>query len=157
MVTAGEFCKRDVAIASSGDRVCVLARSMRALGVGSVVIVDERAEGCVPTGIVTDRDIVVDLIATRPGEVEKATAKEMIHGRLVVAREEEGLEEVVARMRLEGVRRIPVIDCQGKLLGIIALDDLVQHFAQELGGLASLALRQQHASSEHLAELAVVR
>jgi CBS domain-containing protein len=143
MLSAGEFCNRDVVFATPEERIVDVARRMRDYHVGTVVIVEERAEGRAPLGILTDRDLVVDLLAVDPGRVEQATVRELMRGRLVVAREEEALEDALQRMRSEGIRRLPVIDQAGILQGIIAFDDLVQYLVEELAKLVALLQREQ--------------
>lgn len=111
------------------------ARVMREKHVGSVVIVgtDER-----PVGIVTDRDIVVEVVAQAPAEVSKVELRDLCTNDLLVAIEDEDLETVLARMRRHGVRRMPVVDRAGKLRGLFSLDDALGAIAEELGSVASL-------------------
>lgn len=144
MVTAGEFCNRDVVIARADESVVEIARRMRDHHVGSVVVVEERTDGRVPIGILTDRDIVVGLVAVEPSYVERAVVQDLLGRKLSAAREEENLWEVVARMRSQGVRRLPVVDRAGVLQGIIAFDDLVAYVAEEISGLSVLLQHEQH-------------
>jgi CBS domain-containing protein len=143
MLNAGEFCNRQVHIGYANERVCELARRMRDGHVGSIVIVEDRATGRVPVGILTDRDIVVGLVATIPERIESVLVEDLLVQRLVVARDEESLYDLMARMRGEGVRRLPIIDREGVLQGIIAFDDLVEYVADEMGKLASLLERER--------------
>ena len=62
---------------------------------------------------------------------------------LVTARENEGIFETVQRMRMNGVRRMPVIDGHGALVGVVSVDDLIQLLAEEMGALAKLISRGQ--------------
>jgi CBS domain-containing protein len=143
MLTAGEFCNRQVEIGYANEPVHELARRMRDGHVGTIIIVEERSEGRVPMGIVTDRDIVVGVVAVVPERVQTVLVQDLQTGPLVVAREDESLYEVVSRMRAQGVRRLPIVDASGVLQGIIAFDDLIEHVADEMGKLASLIERGQ--------------
>ena len=58
--------------------------------------------------------------------------------RIALARESEGIGRAIALMRAEGVRRLPVVDADGRLVGILAADDLIDLFAEELSGLAAM-------------------
>jgi CBS domain-containing protein len=59
--------------------------------------------------------------------------------RIALLRETEGLGRAIALMRAEGVRRLPVVDADGKLVGVLAADDLIELFADELSGLAMIS------------------
>ncbi len=143
MLTAGEFCDRDVVIALRHERVTEVARRMRDHHVGSVIVVDERADGRVPVGVLTDRDIVVGLVAVDPSYLDRAQVADLLSGKLVSAREHEDPVDVMARMRGHGVRRLPVVDANGLLQGLITFDDLVDYIAEELSRMAAI-LRRQH-------------
>jgi CBS domain-containing protein len=58
-------------------------------------------------------------------------------------RESDGLGRAIALMRSEGVRRLPVVDADGELVGILAADDLLELFAEELSGLAAMLAKGQ--------------
>jgi predicted transcriptional regulator len=143
MLSAGDFCNRQVKIGYSDEPVSELARRMRDHHVGTIIIVEDRPEGRVPIGIITDRDIVVGLVAVVPERIQGVLVQDLLVSGLVVAREEESLYDVMSRMRAEGVRRVPIIDHAGVLQGIIAFDDLLEYVADEMGKLASLVERGQ--------------
>lgn len=142
MLTAGEFCNRDVVIAERAEPVTEIARRMRDHHVGSVVVVEERREGRVPVGILTDRDIVVSLVAIDPARVAVACVDELLVGPLVSAQTDDDLYDVLMRMRGYGIRRLPVVDAAGVLQGLIAFDDLVEHVAEQLSKLVALLSRE---------------
>ncbi len=148
MLTAGEFCNREVVFATAHERVTEVAKRMRDHHVGSVVVVEERAEGRVPIGVLTDRDIVVGLIALEPAYLERALVNDICSPQVTVAHEGEDLYAVMTRMRLHGLRRLPVVNRQNVLQGLIAFDDLLDHVAEELNKLAAILERQQNMESE---------
>lgn len=143
MMTAGEFCNRVVVFIEADEPVTEAAARMRAHHVGTVIIVEERGARRYPIGVITDRDLVLGFLA--PGAPSPATvkARELARGKLVFAREAEPLSDVVRRMRAFGVRRIPVVDRDDVLQGIIAFDDVLAFVAEELGKLAELLTREQ--------------
>jgi CBS domain-containing protein len=142
MLTAGEFCNRHVVIANQDERVAEIARRMRDHHVGSVVIVEETGHGRVPLGMLTDRDIVVGLVAIEPSYLERALVRDLLTGKLITVRDDADLYEVVVRMRSHGIRRTPVVDAAGVLQGIIGFDDLLEHIAEQLHKLVSLLVRE---------------
>jgi CBS-domain-containing membrane protein len=138
----GEVCTRVVVTATSDMSVAEAAALMRTHHVGNVIVIKETAGKVTPIGIVTDRDIVVEVVAAKvdPGAL---TAGEMMGQALVTARETEGLYEVLERMRREGIRRMPVIDENGALIGIVTLDDLLEIVAEEMNEMAKVISRER--------------
>jgi len=140
----GEICSRQVVFARRGESVRDAARLMREHHVGALVIVDERDGLRVPVGIITDRDIVVAVVA-KGLDADELRVEELMIGELTTAGEAEGVSECIARMRARGVRRMPVVDARGALVGILAADDLLDLLAEELSGLArTIANEQRH-------------
>lgn len=148
MLTAGEFCSREVVVAGYHDKVLEVARLMRDHHVGSVVVVEPRDGAKIPVGILTDRDIVVGLLAVEPSYLDRATVRDVVSQQLVLVREDEDLDNVMLRMRVHGVRRLPVVNRTGSLEGIIAFDDIIDHVAEELSRMASVLARGQHRERE---------
>lgn len=107
------------------------AQLLRDENVGCVVVAEEDR----PLGIVTDRDLVVRVIAAGR-DPQKTPLGEAMSGEPVFLKGERGIDQVVAIMRQERVRRVPVVDAQGRLEGIVALDDLLPLLADQLGDLA---------------------
>ncbi|MGH8700527.1 MAG: CBS domain-containing protein [Burkholderiales bacterium] len=133
-MNVGEICNRIVVFAHRGTSLTDAAKLMREHHVGSLVVVDESAQGCVPVGILTDRDIVVAAVA---GEVDPRTVTvgEMMQGDLVTAREEDSVFDALRLMRRRGIRRLPVVRIEGTLAGIVSVDDLLGIAAEQLNDL----------------------
>lgn len=138
----GEICSRDVVFCHRDTPVRAVAELMRELHVGAVVVVDEADGKRTPAGIVTDRDIVVEVVA--PGlNPEAPTAGDVMGTDLITARESDGLADTLERMRAHGVRRLPVIDAGGALVGILSADDVIDLLAEEMNALARMIGREQ--------------
>jgi CBS domain-containing protein len=131
-VNAGEICNREVVIVTRGTGLVEAARLMREHHVGSLVVVLERDGKRVPVGILTDRDIVVAVVA-KALDARTLTVGDAMSAGLYVVREQDGLAEVLRAMREHGVRRMPVVSADGALAGILTVDDLVELVAEELG------------------------
>lgn len=138
----GEICNRDVVIVKSSDTIQEAAKLMRQHHVGDVVVVEERGGVRVPAGIVTDRDLVVEILATEldPGVI---TVGDIMERELVTVKESTGIFEAIQYMRSKAVRRLPIVDESGALLGILSLDDLLELLSEELLGIAKLVKHQQ--------------
>ena len=139
----GDVCVRDVAIGSKDMTVQDAAQLMRRLHVGDVVLAEEGPKGRrVPIGIVTDRDIVVSVVATAL-DPAVYTLGDVVTEKLVTAQEDEGIFEALQRMRIHAVRRMPVVDREGGLVGIISVDDVIHLLSEEMSELAKLISREQ--------------
>lgn len=141
-MTVGKFCNREVVIAEKSSTVTEVAKLMRRHHVGDVVIVDEQGETTKPIGILTDRDIVIELIACDVVP-DSVSAGDVMSYELVTAREEDSLWDTLQKMRARGIRRVPVVNNGGQLEGILSVDDLMELFAEELNLLAKVPFREQ--------------
>jgi len=133
----GEICSREVVCAKRDATVKTAARLMREQHVGSIVVVEEPEDKRIPTGIVTDRDIVVAVVAVGL-DPEVIEIGDIMGTNLVSVKEDWGIAEVVELFQLKGVRRLVVTDSDGYLVGIVAADDVLSLLAEEMSALASM-------------------
>jgi len=133
----GEICSREVVCAKRDATVKTAARLMREQHVGSIVVVEEPEDKRIPTGIVTDRDIVVAVVALGL-DPEVIQIGDIMGTNLVSVKEDWGIAEVVELFQLKGVRRLVVTDSAGYLVGIVAADDVLSLLAEEMSALASM-------------------
>lgn len=144
----GDVCVRDVVVSGQDTTVREAAKLMSQHHVGNLVVVREKAGGrTIPIGIITDRDIVRNVVAEAL-EPATFTLGDLVARDLVTAREDQGVFECMQDMRINGIRRMPVVDRDGGLVGIISLDDLIQLLAEEMGELAKLISREQMREAE---------
>lgn len=141
-MNAGEICNREVVIVNRDQTILDAAKLMREYHVGDVVVVEERKGENVPIGILTDRDIVIKILA-QDLDAGKVQISDAMSFDLLTALEEDEILETVKRMRGRGVRRIPVVNAQGGLEGIIAVDDLVDLLAEQMADLVALISSEQ--------------
>ena len=139
MLDAGELCNRQVVIATPDEPILAVARRMREHRVGCLVVVEGEPGHLRPIGILTDRDIVVYAVADG-GALAERTVRACMNPNPVTARERDGLLEVIRRMRVHGIRRIPVVDESGVLQGILSVDDVLDVLAEEVDDLAAVLL-----------------
>lgn len=133
----GEICTRTVVTCGRDASVFELAQRMREHHVGSVVVVDERDGRSIPVGIVTDRDLVVEVMA-RGVDPSNLRAGDLVFGELVTALESELVHDAVWQMRRHGIRRLPVVDTCNGLRGVLTANDLTRFLAEELSDVASI-------------------
>jgi len=131
-MNVGEICNREVVVAYRDTRLVEAARLMREHHVGSLVIVIDRLSERVPVGVITDRDIVVAVVA-KELDARALTVGDIINaGGALVVREQDGLPDALRLMREKGVRRVPVVTKSGALAGIVTIDDVLELVAEEL-------------------------
>ena len=143
----GEICNREVVFARQNESVRSAALLMREHHVGSLVVVDESGGKRIPAGILTDRDIAVGVVALGL-DPEATPVGAVMSPEVVVEREDAGVAETVALMRQKGLRRLPVVDRAGSLVGLVSADDLLELLAEELTALASMVAREQRRETE---------
>ena len=138
----GEICTREVVCASAETTVAAAAKLMRQYHIGDVIVTRNNGGKRVPLGIVTDRDIVLSVVAP---ELPSATITigDIMGQELITAGENEDVFETILRMRNKGVRRMPIVDEDGGLAGIVSIDDIIEVLAEEMTGLARLISREQ--------------
>ncbi len=137
-----ELCNRDVVVTNKDSNVVEVAQLMRELHVGDVIVTEERNGKPIPVGIVTDRDLVVGIIAKQV-PTEACTAGDIMSYELVTAKEHDGVWETLQSMRERGIRRMPVVDNDNVLVGIICADDFVEYLAEQTNDLVNLMRREQ--------------
>ncbi|HSJ81010.1 MAG TPA: CBS domain-containing protein [Thiobacillus sp.] len=141
-MAVGEICNREVVVAEKALSVVDAAQLMRKHHVGDLVVVEEKAGRKHPVGIVTDRDIVVEVVAAGVNP-DALKVGDIMGPEVATVRDGEGLFEALRHMRDKGVRRMPVVDREGGLVGILTLDDVLSLLAEEMTELAKLVSREQ--------------
>ena len=143
----GELCIRQVVVTPRKTSVLEAAKLMRQYHVGDIVVTDEIGGRKVPVGIVTDRDIVLEVLAQEL-DATSLSAGDIMSSDLITVRENEGVFQTIQLMRAKGARRAPVVNSEGALVGIVSVDDLVELLAEELSQLAKLIAREQKLEAE---------
>jgi CBS domain-containing protein len=132
-MTVGQVCVRTVVTARPEESVTAAAKRMRQYNVGTLVVV----EGKHPVGIITDRDLVVRVLATAraPKSLEVGA---VMSGHLVCVPEHTPLEDAMHLMRDAQIRRLVVVNAVGELVGMFALDDMLELLGAEQAAIAGL-------------------
>jgi CBS domain-containing protein len=131
------ICSKDVATVEPKASLRTAAGLMRERHVGALLVV----EGSRPVGIVTDRDIVVAVVAVPGARPEGIRVCDVMPAQLVTIRDSDGVFEALQKMAHEGVRRLPVVDGHGDLVGIVTSDDILRALATELASFAAALQR----------------
>lgn len=139
---AGDICIREVVCAERDLSIQGAAQLMRTRHVGDLVIIERTPQGARPIGIVTDRDLVVEVLAENI-DSRRLTVGDIVVDELITAPEDQSVFDTVEQMQRYGIRRLPVIDKQGCLLGIITADDLFELLMMELAELSKGLARER--------------
>lgn len=136
-MTVGKTCTREVDLASPSDTVSDAARRMAASNVGTLVVVDCDRR---PKGIVTDRDLTVRVLAE--GVDPDGVRVDQVMSTGVESVSETGsLEDALEVMRRGRVRRVPVVDSRGGIVGILSIDDLLRVLMEEFRSMETILER----------------
>jgi CBS domain-containing protein len=136
-MNAGELCQRDVVTVRRQEELATVAKLMRERHVGCLIVVEPMIEqgGERPLGILTDRDIVTTVIA-RDLDPRSVMVDDVMTRHPVTVPASASVDESLRLMREIGVRRIPVIDEIGRLVGVLTLDDVFDQLAEQLATMA---------------------
>ncbi|RJX32166.1 MAG: CBS domain-containing protein [Oxalobacter sp.] len=142
IMTIGFYCNREVVVTHPETTVLEAAKLMRKHHVGTLIVIEKRDDLTYPIGIITDRDLVLGVMAPEL-KAEAIFVSDIMNEKLYTVREDESLMETMRIMRGHGIRRIPVVDRQGSLQGIVSLDDLVMLIAEEMAELSQMIVHQK--------------
>ncbi|HTY94809.1 MAG TPA: CBS domain-containing protein [Steroidobacteraceae bacterium] len=136
------ICMLDVACCSPRTTVLQAARLMREKHTGDLVVTEEDGDARKPLGIITDRDVVVEVLAKG---LDPATTPvgSVIRTPVVIAQGTEDSSVVLERMKEHGIRRIPVVDAHERLIGIVTVDDLFRQLATDADLLTQIIARER--------------
>ena len=148
-MTAGKYCNREVIITEPDTTVVEAAQLMRSYHVGTLVVVDKKGDESMPLGVVTDRDLVIEVLAQQVLP-ETISVADIMSRDLVMVHENEGLLDTLEIMRVRGVRRVPVINDKGGLEGILSADDALGLINEATNHLIKLMRREvEREQKEH--------
>lgn len=140
-MSVGRICTREVHIASPSETVTAAAERMATKNVGCLVVLSESQR---PVGIITDRDITIKVTGKKMDAQYTAVADIMTaHPRVIP--DTTPIDDAIAVMRNGGIRRLPIVDSEGYLLGLLSLDDVMELLLEEFTNINQLLrIQSQH-------------
>jgi CBS domain-containing protein len=136
-MNVGDICSRVVCAVREDEPLADAVREMVNQNVGAIVVIADGRDAVRPVGIVTDRDVVCGQI-DRSADLFCLTVGDVMTRDPLLLHEDASVAEAIEQLSLRGVRRAPVVDDAGSLVGIVTLDDLFPVLAEELTALARL-------------------
>ena len=137
-MSVGRICLRDVHLAQPDESACEAARRMQERGVGTLLVLDGARR---PVGLVTDRDLAIRVVAAGR-DPQRVTVREVMTAHLKKVNEATSIESALSLMRSGAVRRLPVVDDDDGLVGILSLDDVLGLMAEEFASIRELLDRE---------------
>ncbi len=136
-MNVGSICTRRIVSLATSGTLAQAATLMREHHVGALVVTAEAPEGPRVSGVVTDRDLVIDVLARG---LDSATVRigELVSSEVVCVSEDDDIGSAIAAMQETGVRRVLVTNAGRQLVGIVSLDDLIDVLASQMDGLAKV-------------------
>jgi len=140
------ICTRNMVTVERSESIRKAAETMRRMHVGALLVTEGSGGGANVVGIVTDRDLVLHVLAA--GLDARAVAVDKVMMPVVASVSEEAdLLEASERMRDAGVRRLLVTDARGNPSGVVSIDDVVDGLAAELASVSALMRSEAHRES----------
>jgi CBS domain-containing protein len=135
-----EVMTENVSVVEPDTQIPQIARKMRDEDIGSLPVVENERL----VGMVTDRDIVVRAVAEGQ-DVRTATAREAMSPRILYCFDDQTVEEVLENMGEQQIRRLPVVDRDKRLVGVVSLGDLARSAKKKAGdALKEISQPTQH-------------
>lgn len=128
------MCTHGIVTADRSRTLRECAALMAESHVGSVLVTEEAPDGPRAVGVVTDRDLVVEAMARGIAPEETAIGQIAVR-RLLTVQSDASIDDAIQVMKGEGVRRLLVAAPDGRLVGIISMDDLLDALAGEVLGI----------------------
>jgi CBS domain-containing protein len=140
-MSVGNICVRHVFSINGEADAVEAARMMREYHIGFLVVTREKNGSRTPIGVLTDRDLVLEVVA-QDVDPHAVAVKDIMTPDPLVVRESDELHDTLLRMRAAGVRRVPVEDDAGHLVGVLSVDDVVGFLNEVVQDLAGAINRE---------------
>jgi len=138
------LCRKNVITVREHDELIAAAEIMRTRHVGYLVVIRPGTADVAPepAGVLTDRDIVIKVVAMQ-ADPRTLTVGDVMTRQPVVVSETESVNKALGEMRRVGVRRLPVVGVRGQLVGVLSIDDIVEMLADGLNAVAGSIRNEQ--------------
>jgi CBS domain-containing protein len=132
-MTVYTICQTNVVSVKPDATVQFVAELMRDKNIGCVVVTENHK----PIGIITDRDIALRATSLC-GEPDMAFIESIMTRDIRTIRKDTGIFDAIQEMKSTGVRRMPIVDSSGRLIGLLTVDDLIRLLAREMADIARI-------------------
>lgn len=143
-----QICSRKVVTIQKHETLVEAARRMRESHVMDLVVVETKDDKVIPVGMLTDRDIVIGVVADNIDRFNWVLVGDVMSSELVTAGEDESLIDTLERMGNSGIRHIPVVGGDGELTGLLSFDDVICLIASLMRDLTTLTCSEREREKE---------
>lgn len=134
------ICKTELVTIDKSATIKDAAKLMKSKHVGSVIVTEGFNGKRIPFGIITDRDIALTLASeSKPQDLP---IQQIMQSRPITIKTNEGIYETIMKMRENGIKRLPVVNDDGSLYGVVCADDLLSLMGEEINNLAKITNAQ---------------
>ena len=133
-MSVGRICNREVDLAEPDEAVQIAAQRMNSRNVGTLMVLDNDSR---PVGILTDRDLAIRVVGKGLDSLG-TMVRDVMSKAPECVREDTPIETALSYMRAGPFRRLPVVDDDGKLLGLVSLDDVLDLLSEEFNEIGRL-------------------
>ena len=132
-MTVYTICQTNVVSVKPDATIPFVAELMKDKNIGCIVVTEDHR----PVGIITDRDIALRA-ASLCDEPEPALIESIMTRDIRTIRKDTGVFDAIREMKSAGVRRMPIVDAGGRLVGLLTVDDLIRLLAREMADIARI-------------------
>ncbi len=130
-MSVSQYCDKKISTLTQDSSILEAAQLMRTNHVGEVIIVQRQQGKTVPVGLITDRDLVIEIIAMEI-DIDKITLGSIMCLELITVNHDSSLKQALELLQTNGIRRAPVVDSKGALFGIIAIEGILKVLSQDM-------------------------
>jgi CBS domain-containing protein len=144
-MNVGEICTHPPITAGRDTSLVEAAALMREHRLVDLVVVEKHGGALMPIGVISDRDLVLQVLAQEPEDLRELKVGDLLPEGLSIARADEPLGDVLKRMRHAGIRRLPVVDEAARLVGLLTAEDVLEVVSELVADVADLFAGQSRA------------
>jgi CBS domain-containing protein len=133
-MSIGRICVREVDLAEPDESAYVAAQRMHSRNVGTLMVLDKESR---PVGILTDRDLAIRVVG-KGLDPRTTSVRDVMTKAPESVYDDTPIEQAISHMRAGPYRRLPVVDRNGKLLGLVSLDDILDLLSEEFAEIGRL-------------------
>lgn len=148
----GDICANNFLHVSSQETILNIAKLMRSQNQGSVVVIEGNDGQITPSGLITERDIVIEVVAAKI-DASEVTADDILNGELVTVKDTVELSDALNHLRYFGVRRAPVVDKDGHLVGLFSIDDALPILSAQFSEIMQLMSNESYNESQQRGDM----
>jgi CBS domain-containing protein len=143
-MSIANLCHREVMTILESNSLAEAARVMRYQHIGYLVVINPVGEGEPPkiTGALTDRDIIIAVVA-KEADIKTLKVRDVMTRDPLLLDINSSFDSALAHMRDSGVRRAPVVSSDGKLMGVLSMDDVIEAIATNLSCVATTYTKER--------------